>query len=242
MPKPAVRAAVSSAPSGQPKADTLASKDISVNSLNSFQQRSQQVDLGDDRAVSSPDHEQNQQLMQMNQQQRKHSDKSKMDDNAEGGLASTCELVDLTLDDCEQMPAQEPKAKRLRVELYGASQCAQTLQAPLVDAALGHTQTASSQWACPKCTLLNSDITVQCSACGSVKLLAFSQASCKAGVSQRPVLQLPQTLQRPVVPVDHRAWPCNFCSLLNASGASKCSACDQWRYSYGAPLASRPTV
>ena len=36
-----------------------------------------------------------------------------------------------------------------------------------------------------------------------------------------------------------KTWSCKFCTLENDSKLEKCSACDQWRYSYGAPIATR---
>lgn len=232
---PAVTAAISSAPPGKVSAESLASTNTRINPLQNVQQRCHRRNSGGDRPGSSPSHEQQQQLMQMNQQQRKHSDKSKPGHNAEGNPASSCELVDLTIDDCEQSPAQEPEAKRLRHELHDASRFGQTMQDAMPDPSLGCAQTASTQWACSTCTLLNNEITLQCSACGSVRPAGFP-SNIKGGNApdaiSKPVLKLPQTLQRPV---DHSGWTCKFCLLLNASGTSHCSACDQWRYSYGVP-------
>ena len=35
-----------------------------------------------------------------------------------------------------------------------------------------------------------------------------------------------------------KTWSCKFCTLEKDRKLEKCSACDQWRYSYGAPIAT----
>lgn len=37
-------------------------------------------------------------------------------------------------------------------------------------------------------------------------------------------------------------WCCRFCTLQNVAADAHCCACGQWRFSSGAPTASRPTV
>lgn len=36
-----------------------------------------------------------------------------------------------------------------------------------------------------------------------------------------------------------KTWTCKFCTLENLVLVDNCEACGQWRYSYGAPAASR---
>lgn len=155
---------------------------------------------------------------------------------ARGNPASSSDLVDLTLDDSEILPVHEPKSKRLRHQEQGTSQLSQ----PFMDPASRHvtvltgTVSASAQWTCSVCTLLNEDLSLQCCACGTVRPAGFQirhLASCHS-----------VTHSQPVPSVDGNAWKCKFCSLLSATASSRCSACGHWRYSYGAPHASRPTV
>jgi hypothetical protein len=39
-----------------------------------------------------------------------------------------------------------------------------------------------------------------------------------------------------------KGWSCRFCTLRNELRSSKCAACEQWRYSNGAPLTHRPVT
>lgn len=43
-------------------------------------------------------------------------------------------------------------------------------------------------------------------------------------------------------PHSQHSWCCRFCTLHNAAAYANCGACGQWRFSSGAPTASRPTV
>ncbi|PPS05052.1 hypothetical protein GOBAR_AA15600 [Gossypium barbadense] len=36
----------------------------------------------------------------------------------------------------------------------------------------------------------------------------------------------------------YKFWSCKFCTLENSVELDKCSACDQWRYSHGAPIST----
>ena len=38
-----------------------------------------------------------------------------------------------------------------------------------------------------------------------------------------------------------KTWQCGACTLRNPESNSNCAACDRWRFSRGAPVASRPT-
>ena len=158
---------------------------------------------------------------------------------AECNLASSSDLVDLTLDDSDLLPACEPKSKRLRHQQHGISQLPQ-ISSNLTSehfCPLDHTASASPPWPCCVCTLLNEDLSLQCSACGTLRPagLRLSQGNTCYPVTHahsKPQVTLP----------DCNAWECKFCSLTNAVASSHCSACAQWRYSYGAPHASKPTV
>ncbi|CAM6127360.1 unnamed protein product [Calypogeia fissa] len=78
---------------------------------------------------------------------------------------------------------------------------------------VGPTSQEASLWECQVCTLLNKPVSVTCEACAVPRM----QASTK----------------------DSKSWTCKFCTLRNAESLSNCGACNQWRYSYGAPTASR---
>ncbi len=36
-----------------------------------------------------------------------------------------------------------------------------------------------------------------------------------------------------------KTWTCKFCTLENLDLLDNCEACNQWRFSHGAPVASR---
>lgn len=158
---------------------------------------------------------------------------------AESGLASSSDLVDLTIDDSNLLPACEPKSKRLRHQRHGTSKLPQTSTNLTSEhmCTLGHTASASPQWPCSVCTLVNEDLRLQCSACGTLRPASFRPSHRNTCHSVTHAQSKPQ-----VILPDGSAWECKFCSLTNAVAASHCSACAQWRYSYGAPHASRPTV
>lgn len=152
--------------------------------------------------------------------------------------ASSSDLVDLTLDDSDALPTHQPKSKRLRYQQYGASQLAQTSAKPTAEpvCTLDQAEATSALWSCSVCTLLNEDLSLQCSACGTVRPAGDRQGHLNSSHPVAHAQTNPQVMPR------GDAWECNFCSLVNAVGSSHCSACAQWRYSYGAPHASRPTV
>lgn len=82
------------------------------------------------------------------------------------------------------------------------------------DSSSGRTTDAdiSSMWECSACTLLNQPLATICEVCGTVKpKIAKAKYAC---------------------------WSCKFCTLENYTKLDKCSACDQWRYSYGPPVAT----
>ncbi|KAF6145058.1 hypothetical protein GIB67_013409 [Kingdonia uniflora] len=76
----------------------------------------------------------------------------------------------------------------------------------------GNSIEGGSCWECETCTLLNPELAPLCEACGN-------QRPKEAGTK-------------------FKIWSCKFCTLENNVKLDKCSACDQWRYSYGAPVAT----
>ncbi|KAJ7960917.1 DNA-dependent metalloprotease WSS1-like [Quillaja saponaria] len=68
-----------------------------------------------------------------------------------------------------------------------------------------------ARWECGVCTLLNSPLAIICEVCGIEKP---KDAATK-----------------------YKFWACKFCTLENSVKLEKCSACDQWRYSHGTPVA-----
>ncbi|PUZ61850.1 hypothetical protein GQ55_4G310800 [Panicum hallii var. hallii] len=64
-----------------------------------------------------------------------------------------------------------------------------------------------SKWECGACTLLNEPLAPICEVCGTEK---------------------PK-----IAKAKYATWSCKFCTLENSTKLDKCSACDQWRYSYG---------
>uniref|UniRef100_A0A0A9D5R4 RanBP2-type domain-containing protein n=1 Tax=Arundo donax TaxID=35708 RepID=A0A0A9D5R4_ARUDO len=67
-------------------------------------------------------------------------------------------------------------------------------------------------WECGACTLLNQPLAPICEVCGTAK---------------------PK-----IATAKYTTWSCKFCTLENSTKLDKCSACDQWRYSYGPPVAT----
>ncbi|CAL1353939.1 unnamed protein product [Linum trigynum] len=66
-----------------------------------------------------------------------------------------------------------------------------------------------AMWECGTCTLLNPPLAPLCELCAT----------------ERPRDD----------GTKHKSWYCRFCTLENSTKLDKCSACEQWRYSYGAP-------
>ncbi len=173
------------------------------------------------------------------------------------------DLVDLTADDIDMTSAQGPTSKRMRL-LQSKASDSQAQLCNMTDIGRGtgslqdsgHLQTDSAcngpadQWACETCTLLNADSSLQCSVCGQVKPAQFWPAQLENvdTLACEPQHQLPKTkvqdLKNAKVPNETGAgkWTCKFCSLLNASAQTNCCVCGQWRYSFGVPHASRPTL
>ncbi|PKA66286.1 hypothetical protein AXF42_Ash006983 [Apostasia shenzhenica] len=70
-----------------------------------------------------------------------------------------------------------------------------------------------TMWACKACTLFNQPSVLICEACGTQKPISME--------------------------FKFKTWSCKFCTLENSTKLDKCSACQQWRYSYGPPIANR---
>lgn len=67
-------------------------------------------------------------------------------------------------------------------------------------------------WQCNACTLINKPLALACEVCQTPR-------SKEVGSRSRP-----------------RNWACKFCTLANTSETERCSACGEWRYSYGPPV------
>ncbi|KAM5584471.1 hypothetical protein ABKV19_004042 [Rosa sericea] len=77
-----------------------------------------------------------------------------------------------------------------------------------------HNLEESAMWQCGTCTLLNPPLAPVCELCST---------------------------QRPKdVGTSYKIWSCKFCTLENSVKLEKCSACGQWRYSHGPPIATQP--
>lgn len=69
----------------------------------------------------------------------------------------------------------------------------------------------SSTWECGVCTLVNPPLAPVCEVCGTLK---------------------PRDVKE-----KYKFWSCKFCTLENGVDSEKCMACNEWRYSHGAPVA-----
>lgn len=70
----------------------------------------------------------------------------------------------------------------------------------------------SSMWECAVCTLLNPPLAPMCELCDTQK---------------------PKDVKD-----KYKIWSCKFCTLESSVKIEKCTACGQWRYSHGAPVAA----
>ncbi|WVZ82202.1 hypothetical protein U9M48_029490 [Paspalum notatum var. saurae] len=50
-----------------------------------------------------------------------------------------------------------------------------------------------------------------------------------------PICEVCGTAKPKIAKAKYMTWSCKFCTLENSTKLDKCSACDQWRYSYGPP-------
>eukprot|EP00250_Pteridium_aquilinum_P004580 c14788_g1_i1 orf=80-1162(+) len=72
-----------------------------------------------------------------------------------------------------------------------------------------HTESSTPMWECNMCTLLNPPLAMICGVCSTAR---------------------PEK--------NSKTWSCKFCTLENTTASDKCAACNQWRYSYGPPVAA----
>nr|CAD1825527.1 unnamed protein product [Ananas comosus var. bracteatus] len=88
-----------------------------------------------------------------------------------------------------------------------------------------------AMWECSVCTLLN-QVLALLSFTWNIGMLLDSKSHCHQ--SAKLVAQ-----QKPkAAGSKFKMWSCKFCTLENSIKVDKCSACGQWRYSYGAPLST----
>lgn len=78
---------------------------------------------------------------------------------------------------------------------------------------VAHEQVEPAMWECGTCTLLNPPLAPFCELCTAEKPKDTS--------------------------LKYKFWSCKFCTLENSVKLDKCSACDQWRYSLGAPVSTQ---
>lgn len=76
-----------------------------------------------------------------------------------------------------------------------------------------HSPEKTALWQCEMCTLLNPPLA--------------------------PICELCNTKKPKDVGTNYKIWTCRFCTLENCVKLEKCSACGQWRYSHGPPIASQ---
>ncbi len=170
------------------------------------------------------------------------------------------DLVDLTADDIDMMSAQGPSKRMRLLQPTAIGSPSQLCNMSNTGRGTGSLQDSShlqsdsacngpaNQWACESCTLLNADSSLQCSVCGQVRPAQFWPAQLEdvdtlACEPQHQSTKV-QDLKNAKVPSETGSggWTCKFCSLVNASAQTNCCVCGQWRYSHGAPHASRPTL
>lgn len=97
------------------------------------------------------------------------------------------------------------------------------------------------QWACNACTLLNAAMNLQCAACGGRRLASFALPPAHSGaVCNQPMYNRAQASDK--MQKQPGGWRCSQCTAANNDKASHCHICQTWRYSYGVPHASRPTL
>ncbi|XP_052481983.1 DNA-dependent metalloprotease WSS1 [Gossypium raimondii] len=87
-----------------------------------------------------------------------------------------------------------------------------TSSAPMLNDDSPENQGVAAVWECQSCTLLNPPLAPICKLCCTER---------------------PRDLG-----TKYKFWSCKFCTFENSVKLDKCSACDQWRYSHGAPIST----
>ncbi|KAG8480985.1 hypothetical protein CXB51_025698 [Gossypium anomalum] len=87
-----------------------------------------------------------------------------------------------------------------------------TSSAPMLNDDSPENQGVTAVWKCQSCTLLNPPLAPICKLC----------------CTERPR----------DIGTKYKIWSCKFCTLENGVKLDKCSACDLWRYSHGAPIST----
>ncbi|CAL5405344.1 unnamed protein product [Camellia sinensis] len=82
----------------------------------------------------------------------------------------------------------------------------------MLNHAATHNTEESTMWECVSCTLLNPPLAPVCELCSTQKPKAVENK--------------------------YKIWSCKFCTLENSVKVEKCTACGQWRYSHGLPVAT----
>ncbi|TVU12244.1 hypothetical protein EJB05_45877, partial [Eragrostis curvula] len=96
----------------------------------------------------------------------------------------------------------------------------------------------SSRWECGACTLLNQAKRERNTSreapeaeIGAAPRVEPGQAPSQPPLA--PICEVCGTAKPKIAKAKYTTWSCKFCTLENNTKLEKCSACDQWRYSYG---------
>ncbi|TYI47259.1 hypothetical protein E1A91_D13G160400v1 [Gossypium mustelinum] len=118
-------------------------------------------------------------------------------------------FVDLTTNEGAKSPKRSCKSTNL---IPHQSSSSVTSSAPMLNDDSPENQGVAAVWECQSCTLLNPPLAPICKLC----------------CTERPK----------DLGTKYKFWSCKFCTLENSVKLDKCSACDQWRYSHGAPIST----
>ena len=119
-----------------------------------------------------------------------------------------------------QAKCSVPEAKKESVKQVGSE----------VNTDLMQRHPPPQHWTCGFCTYaMNPAWAVQCMVCRTLQ----------EGTASKPVHLHAQHVHGPQL---CNGWTCKSCTVVNSPEATHCSVCDTWRYSYGVPHASRPTL
>lgn len=150
---------------------------------------------------------------------------------------------------CHAGPVHRPPADLLGHPVTGAT--ANSVAAVGTDYSVRNKSTHSlqafsqKQWSCIACTLFNPELSLQCAVCGAIQPAnSCTNPEVCPDACEHPVCNPGCSSFRPSVQSHSAAgsWSCKLCTAANDPQASHCCVCDAWRYSYGLPHASRPTL